>query len=552
MTRWDTLLKLEIWGFWLLQSSAGARPRHIGAAVGVVRERQKKKLFFSVKELLRGEEDKVQLFKYGPKKFLCWCTGPLSQKKRKVQLVTRDLNTCICCWHKELIAGEKTIEYHSRKIWKHWKRMYWISFASRFAVFCKYLSPVQHSILTTVFYRQYRLLSSNILSCEPLPGEKKTSTKVQLFKYLKGFKNVFSRDDLIPRNTKTTFQISKHFCCWHEELCPVKKFNFSNRTFLLLTWRTPSSRKPRGKHLSPEKHPTEMEDEISRSISIAMKTTSKFFPPGKKKYPTFTNTSDLKTLFWHEELLPRKKKYPTFTNTSDLKTYSVLGMKNSFQERKNIQLSQTLQISKPFFGMKNSFQERKMSNFHKQFRSQNPFLAWRTPSRKEKYPTFTNTSDFKPYSVLGMKKTSSRKEKYPTPSRLQISNHILFLAWKKNIQLSQTVQISKHILLLAWRTPSRKEKYPTFTNTSDLKTYSVLGMKNSSRKEKYPTPSRLQISNHILFLARKKNIQLSQTLQISKPFFGMKNSSRKEKYITFTNTSDPLPLWSTKYYIHSN
>ena len=70
MTRWDTLLKLEIWGFWLLQSSAGARPRHIGAAVGVVRERQKKKLFFSVKELLRGEEDNVQLFKYGPKKFL--------------------------------------------------------------------------------------------------------------------------------------------------------------------------------------------------------------------------------------------------------------------------------------------------------------------------------------------------------------------------------------------------------------------------------------------------------------------------------------------------
>jgi len=121
-----------------------------------------------------------------------------------------------------------------------------------------------------------------------------------------------------------------------------------------------------------------MEDEISRSISIAMKTTSKFFPPGKKTYPTFTNTSDLKP-------------------------YSVLGMKNSFQERK-------------------------ISNFHKHFRSQTIFCSW----HEELLPG---------------------KKNIQLSQTLQISIpffwHEELLPGKKNIQLSQTVQISNHILFLA-------------------------------------------------------------------------------------------------------
>jgi len=68
MTRWDTLLKLEIWGFWLLQSSAGARPRHIGAAVGVVRERQKKEALFQCEGTPSGRRRQSPTFQIRAKK----------------------------------------------------------------------------------------------------------------------------------------------------------------------------------------------------------------------------------------------------------------------------------------------------------------------------------------------------------------------------------------------------------------------------------------------------------------------------------------------------
>jgi len=59
--------------------------------------------------------------------------------------------------------------------------------------------------------------------------------------------------------------------------------------------------------------------------------------------------------------------------------------------------------------MKNSFQERKISNFHKHFRSQNIFCSWHEELFQErKISNSLPTSDLKPYSVLG------KKEKYPT------------------------------------------------------------------------------------------------------------------------------------------